>query len=110
MVHLSVGTTRVSRKPQGPDRLSPAAAIKAIQSTLRDYRVRPKSAEENLWSKLRLSLLDDYERRSSKTSRNYPRKKKRERIRPPKITSATRKQINAAKELRQQETEYRLPA
>ena len=105
-----LGQRELNASGQAPDRLSPAAAIKAFQSMLRDYRVRPESAEDNLWSKLRLALLDDYERRSSKTSRNYPRKKKRDRIRPPKITRATREQINAAAELKQQETELQLSA
>jgi hypothetical protein len=105
-----LGQRELDASGQAPERLSPAAAIKAFQSMLRDYRVRPESADESLWSKLRIALLDDYERRSSKTSRNYPRKKKRERIRPPKITHATREQIKAATELKQQKAELRLSA
>jgi len=105
-----LGQRELNASGQAPERLSPAAAIKAFQSMLRDYRVRPESVDESLWSKLRIALLDDYERRSSKTSRNYPRKKKRERIRPPKITHATREQIKAATELKQQEAKLRLSA
>ena len=95
---------------QNPARLSPALAIRALQNTLREYRVRPENRAESLWSRLRIAVLDDYERSSSKTSRNYPRKKKRERIAPPKITLATQQQINTAKELKQQQLGFQLPA
>ena len=95
---------------QNPARLSPALAIRALQNTLREYRVRPENRAESLWSRLRIAVLDDYERISSKTSRNYPRKKKRERIAPPKITLATQQQINTAKELKQQQLGFQLPA
>jgi hypothetical protein len=105
-----LGQRELNASGQAPEWLSPAAAIKAFQSMLRDYRVRPESADDSLWSQLRTALLDDYERHSSKTSRNYPSKKKRDRIRPPKITRATRDQINAAKELKQEEPVFRLPA
>ena len=105
-----LGQRELAESGQDPARLSPAAAIQAFQSTLRDYRVRPESREESLWSQLQTALLDDYERSSSKTSRNYPRKKKRERIGTPKITKATRQQINATKQLKRQQQEIRLPA
>jgi hypothetical protein len=93
-----------------PTRLSAASAIKAFQSTLREYRVRPESLKETLWSKLRLALLDDYQRTSSKTSRNYPRKKERERMAAPKIVLASQQQINAAQDVKEKQRELRLPA
>ena len=68
------------------------------------------SRQESLWSQLRTGILDDYERTTSKTSRDYPRKKKRERVVAPKIGTATKQQVNAAKELKQKEAEFRLPA
>lgn len=105
-----LGQRELAQSGQDPTRLSPAVAIQAFQGTLRDYRVRPESREESLWSKLRTALLDDYQRGSSKTSRNYPRKKKRERIVAPKITKATKPQINAAKELKQKTLEFRFTA
>lgn len=105
-----LGQRELSESGQEPTRSSPAGAIRAFQSTLRDYRVRPDSREESLWSQLRTSILDDYERTTSKTSRDYPRKKKRERVVAPKITTATKQQINAAKALTQKEAEFRLPA
>ena len=101
-----MGQRELAERGEDPQRLSPAAAIRAFQSTLREYRLRPETAEENLWSKLRVAIRDDYERTSSKMSRNYPRKKQRERMTAPKITRATKQQINTAKELKEQ----RLPA
>jgi len=91
-------------------RLSPAAAIKAFQVTLRDWRVRPGIPEESLWNLLGLAILDDYTRNSSKTSRNYPRKKKRQRIARPKIINATKQQIKAANQLTQNQCDIRLTA
>lgn len=105
-----LGQRELVESGEDPLRSSPASVIRAFQSTLRDYRIRPESLEESLWSQLRLALLDNYQRRSSKTSRNYPRQKTRDRISAPKITDATKPQITAAKELKQQEQEVRLPA
>ncbi len=105
-----LGQRELVENGDAPTRLSPAATIRAFQSTLRDYRVRPEHHQDSLWVRLRGALLDDYQRKRSKTSRNYPRKKARERIGAPKITQATRQQINAAKELREQELEFRLTA
>ena len=93
-----------------PTQLSPAGAIGAFQRTTTHYRVRPEASEGNLWVKLRNALLDGYQRTSSKTSRNYPRKKKRERIGAPKIIEATKQQIKAATELKEQTREFRLTA
>jgi hypothetical protein len=105
-----LGQRELVESNQEPTRSSPAAAIRAFQSTLRDYRVRPESHEESLWSQLRAAILDDYERTASKTSRDYPRKKKRDRVVAPKIGTATKQQVHNAKELKQKEDEFRLPA
>lgn len=93
-----------------PSWLSAAAAIKAFQKTICEYRLRPEVPQESLWAKLRVALLDDYHRNSSKTSRNYPRKKIRHAIGAPKITPATEQQVNAAQQLKRHEREFRLPA
>jgi len=105
-----LGQRELAESGQSPTDLSPAAAIQAFQGTLREYRVRPESEEEVLWSRLQAALLDDYERGSSKASRNGPRKKQRDRIVAPKISKATKPQINAAKELKQKTLEIRLTA
>lgn len=105
-----LGQRELAESGEDPAWLSAAAAIRAFQTMLRDYRVRPETREESLWCSLQLALLDDYERTSSKTSRNYPRKKKRDRIHKPKISLATKEQIMDAKEFKQQQLEERLPA
>lgn len=84
-----------------PDRLSPALALDAYADVIGNYRVRPESADETLWSQLGSALQDDYTRQSSKTSRDYPRQKKRNAPGSPEITNATKKQMIAAKEMKE---------
>jgi hypothetical protein len=104
-----LGSRELRASGHEPTRLSPAAAIHAFQRTLRAYRVRPETPAETLWTQLRLARLDDYHRRSSKTSRAYPRKKQRPPIGIPHITRATPHQIAQAQALQYQE-EFRLAA
>lgn len=104
-----LGSRELSESGQDPARLSPAAAIPAFQPTLREYRVRPETQADTLWAQLRRARLDDYQRRSSKTSRAYPRKKQRTPIGIPRITRATPHQIAQAQALQHQE-EFRLAA
>jgi len=91
-----LGTRELRLSGQAPVRLSPAAALHAFQCTLREYRVRPDTLAETLWVQLRRARLDDYQRRSSKTSRAYPRKKQRTPIGIPHIMLATDHQIAQA--------------
>jgi hypothetical protein len=84
-----LGQRELVENGEDPTWLSAAATIRAFQSTLREYRVRPESREESLWERLRIAMLDDYQRNSSKTSRDYPRKKnaaalvrRKSRVRP----------------------------
>ncbi len=95
---------------EAPSQLSAAAAIKAVQTTMRDYRVRPESPDETMRSMLVHALLDDYERSSSKTSRDYPTKKKRDRIAAPKIAQAKKTQIVIATEVKAINKQIRLAA
>jgi hypothetical protein len=74
------------------------------------YRVRPDHPDETLWAMLRCALRDDYHRTSSKTVRNYPRKKKRVRIGVPKVTIASKSQIAAAHELKTKRLIFQLTA
>lgn len=104
-----LGGRELNESGPEPARLSPAAAIHAFQRTLREYRVRPETHAETLWTQLRLARLDTYQRRSSKMSRAYPRKKQRELIGIPHITLATEQQITQANALQHQE-EFRLSA
>jgi hypothetical protein len=107
-----LGSRELSASGHDPVRLSPAAAIHAVQRTLREYRVRPETSADTLWAQLRRARLDDYQRRSSKTSRAYPRKKYRTLIGIPQITRATPHQIALAHALQDQEEfeEFRLAA
>ena len=93
-----------------PRQLSPVAAIKAIQQVMHPYCIRPDSSDETLWAILRCALRDDYQRTSSKTARNYPRQKKRERIGVPKVTGASTVQIAAAQELKTKQFSFQLTA
>jgi hypothetical protein len=93
-----------------PCQLSPGAAIHAVQQVMRYYRTRPEDPSESLRSMFRRALRDDYDRESSKTARNYPRKKKRESIGVPNTIGASRAQIAAACELVRTKSEFRLPA
>ncbi len=77
---------------------------------VRDYRVRPESPDEILYSMLAIALLDGYKRSSSKTSRDYPRKKQRERTAAPKIIQATKTQIATATEVKTINKQIRLAA
>jgi hypothetical protein len=107
-----LGTRELGASGHDPTRLSPAAALQAFHRTLREYRVRPETSADTLWAQLRLARLDDYRRRSAKTSREYPRKKQRPLIGIPQITRATPPQIALAHALQHQEEfeEFRLSA
>ena len=105
-----LGQCELLRSGERPSQLSAASAIRAVQSTLRDYRVRPESADETLSALLAASLLDGYRRDSSKTSRDYPRKKKRERTAAPNIIAATTTQIATATEVKTINRKIRLAA
>jgi hypothetical protein len=105
-----LGCRELQNNGHDSSRLSAAKAIKAFRQCLREYRVRPEAPTESLMWQLRRALLDDYDRHSSKTSRNYPRQKTRERTGPPIITRATQEQVRQAKELTDQSTKIRLTA
>ena len=100
----------IARSGNDPVRLSPAAAIKAIQEVMRHYRHRPDEPQEDLWWMLRNALRDDYQRTSSKAARAYPRKKKRERTGVPKIGRASKSQVTAAREFKKTRPEFRCSA
>jgi hypothetical protein len=105
-----LGRRELETSGQDPARVSPAAALHAFQSTLREYRVRPTAPADTLWSQLRCARQDDYQRRAAKTSRAYPRKKHYAPIGIPRITLATAHQIAQAAALQQPHPEFRLAA
>jgi hypothetical protein len=93
-----------------PCRLSPAGAIKAIQEVMSHYRNRPEEPQETLAWMFRHALQDDYQRRSSKAARAYPRKRQRGGAGLPHIATASKSQTSAAKQFKKTEAEIRLPA
>jgi Transposase DDE domain len=105
-----LGQRELAENGTSPAWFSVARAIRAFQKTIREYRVRPTSAAESLWQELRVCLLDGYARRGAKTSRNYPRQKKREAIGIPKLTPASQEQIDAALDLKKKQQEFQLTA
>jgi Transposase DDE domain len=106
-----LGQRELRESGQAPGQLSAALAIRAFQDTLREWRMRPECRDESLSARLAAALLDDYERSSLKTSRNYPRKKNdRAHVGPPMILNASKHQITAAKELKYRTHEIRLAA
>jgi hypothetical protein len=104
-----LGVRQLSGCDQEPGRLSPAAAIHAFQRTLREYGMRPETHADTLWTQLQLARLDEYPRHASKTSRAYPRKKRRPLIGIPQITLATEQHIAQAAALQSKE-DFRLAA
>ena len=91
-----LGTRALRAGGFDPARFSPAAAIHALQRTLHEYRVRPDTPADTLWAHLRGAQLDAYQRHAAKTSRAYPRKKRRPPIGIPQIALATEQQIAQA--------------
>lgn len=85
-----------------PLRMSSAGVIRAFQMTMREYRCPPENSAERLLFLLAESQQDNYTRRSSKASHNYPRKKQRQPTGSPKINQATLQQIQTAQALKQQ--------
>jgi len=106
-----LGQRELAASGENPTSLSAAAAIKTLQATLREWRLRPETIHDSLWNLLRVAILDNYERRSSKTSRDYPRKKKRtKKMGPPEIIRANKQQIQTAKQLKLNQRDFRLTA
>jgi Transposase DDE domain len=81
-------------------RISVAGLLRAYRSALRAYKSHPDPGE-SLRDLLHKAVIDPY-RRANKSSRDYPRKKQSHAIGAPQICCATRDQINAAREIRDQ--------
>lgn len=81
-----------------PQRLSIAAMLRAYRAAMNDYKSVPDPGED-LHTRLQHALHDTYQRKS-KTSRQYPRKKQEKAAGPPIITLATKKQVEKARELK----------
>jgi hypothetical protein len=77
--------------------LSVARLLDAFSQAIEESRTRPE-AKKSLSSQIRTALLDSYRRRH-KHSRNHPRKKYKSPQKPPKITTATQRQRQLAKQI-----------
>ncbi len=104
-----LAVSEVIDRGESPKRVSVAGVLGAVRTSMRDYRWRPEPGED-VASLLGESLIDQYVRRGSKTSRNYPQKKKETPAGKPLVQPASREQIACAKELKVQKHEKRLTA
>jgi len=78
--------------------VSVAGLLRAYRGALRAYRSRPEPGE-SLWERLSVAVIDGY-KRSKKTSRDYPRKKREPGIGAPEIRPATPREIELARQIR----------
>ncbi len=83
-----------------PELLSIAEMLRAYRTAMDEYKSVPEKGEA-LHLRLKRALKDTYQRKS-KTSRNYPRKKKEKAAGPPVITFATMEQRKKAREIKVQ--------
>lgn len=83
-----------------PKRISTAGVLLGYRSALREYK-SPPDPGESLYEMVGKALIDSY-KRASKSSRDYPRKKQEQPPGAPKVRNATKAQINAAKQVRDQ--------
>jgi hypothetical protein len=88
-------------------RVSVAGFLDAYRSAMKESRCVPDPGE-SLRERLALAVIDDYVR-ASKSSRDYPRKKRPHTIGPPEIRTATEVEIEIAKKIKDQH-ETRLTA
>jgi hypothetical protein len=88
-------------------RISVAKFLRAYRGSMREYKSDPDPGE-SLRERLSEAVIDDYQR-TSKASRDYPRKKQGHAIGAPEILSATRDQIETAQQIKH-DNESRLTA
>lgn len=79
-------------------RVSAAGLLRAYRAALREYRSAPGPGE-SLWERLATATIDAY-RRSSKASRDYPRKKREQAIGAPELRTATAHEVELAKQIK----------
>jgi hypothetical protein len=83
-----------------PKRISVAGVLRGYRRSLREYKSRPDPGE-SLYELVGKAVIDPYQR-ANKSSRDYPRKKQEQAAGAPKVRNATKAQIHAAKEIRDQ--------
>jgi Transposase DDE domain len=78
--------------------VSVAGLLRAYRGSMREYRSCPDPGE-SLWERLSEAVIDGY-KRSSKVSRDYPRKKREHAIGAPEIRPATKLEIEMARQIK----------
>lgn len=78
-----------------------AGLLRAYRAAMREYRTAPAPGE-SLWERLGVAVIDG-SRRSSKASRDYPRKKREQPIGAPEIRPATELEIERAKQIKNEQ-------
>jgi hypothetical protein len=91
---------QLARKGVPARRISVAKMLLAYRRSLREYQSHPDPGA-SLRDLLHKAVIDPYQR-VNKSSRDYPRKKQSHAIGAPEIRRATKNQINAAREIRDQ--------
>jgi hypothetical protein len=81
-------------------RISIAGVLLGYRRSVRGYK-SPADPGESLYEMVGKAVIDPY-KRANKSSRDYPRKKQEQATGAPKVRNATKAQINAAKEIRDQ--------
>lgn len=81
-----------------PRKLSVAKVLRAVRRPMRNPNTQPERGE-SLFELLSDARIDDYRRRKPKASRDYPRKKKPDKIGAPTIKPATARQRKSAREV-----------
>jgi Transposase DDE domain len=97
MLHAQV---TLKEKEVPPKRISIAGVLLGYRSALREYK-SPPDPGESLGELVAKAVIDPY-RRADKSSRDYPRKKQEQAAGAPKVRNATKAEISAAKEIRDQ--------
>ena len=97
MLHAQV---ILSEEGVPPKRISVAGVLLGYRSSLREYKSAPDPGE-SLYEMVGKAVIDPY-KRADKSSRDYPRKKQEQAAGAPKVRNATKAEINAAKEIRDQ--------
>lgn len=92
--------TILAEKGVPPKRISTAGVLLGYRGAMREYK-SPADPGESLYEMVGKALIDSY-KRTSKSSRDYPRKKQEKPAGAPKVRNATKAQINAAKQVRDQ--------
>ena len=89
---------QILRSGRDPLSWSVAMSLRAVRLAMIDHKPR-KPCTGGLLGCLSRAVQDSYQRRSSKTARNWPHKKKDRPPGPPKFRNATRTEVKTAQQL-----------